>query len=132
MDEPELLYDKVLFRVPMEDGTDNVETLWAFDLGDWHYRLDNRPFWAYGVSCGDIVYAPFSQNELRPTFERVVSKGGLRTLRIYFDKDVISIETRDQVLASLKSLGCGYEGMSKYYIVIDFPPEVKMADITSF
>jgi Domain of unknown function (DUF4265) len=49
---------KVLFRLVKQDGTSNVETLWAFDLGDDLYRLDNSPFYAYSVSAGDVVLAP--------------------------------------------------------------------------
>jgi uncharacterized protein DUF4265 len=51
---------KVLFRVPNEDETAEVETLWAFDLGEGRYRLDNSPYFAYGVSVGDVVLAPYS------------------------------------------------------------------------
>ncbi len=54
---------KVLFRVPNEDGTAEVETLWATSLGDDKYQIDNSPFWAYGVSWEDVVFAPFSEVE---------------------------------------------------------------------
>jgi hypothetical protein len=55
---------KVLFRVIGETQDDvNVETLWAFDLGDDRYRLGNSPFYAYSVSAGDVVYAPFDPTQ---------------------------------------------------------------------
>jgi hypothetical protein len=38
---------KVLFRVPNEDGTAEVETLWATSLGGDKYQIDNSPFWGY-------------------------------------------------------------------------------------
>jgi len=41
---------KVLFRVPNDDGTAEVEALWATHLGGDNYKLDNSPFYAYGVS----------------------------------------------------------------------------------
>jgi hypothetical protein len=41
---------KVLFRVPNNDGSAEVETLWAFDLGNDQYKLGNSPFYAYSVS----------------------------------------------------------------------------------
>lgn len=45
---------KVLFRVEYEDDdTADVETLWAFDLGEDNYRIDNLPYFAYGVSWND-------------------------------------------------------------------------------
>ncbi|RYE02048.1 MAG: DUF4265 domain-containing protein [Sphingobacteriales bacterium] len=48
---------KVLFRVPEDDGTAQVETLWATALGDDQYKLDSSPFYAYSVSWEDIVRA---------------------------------------------------------------------------
>ena len=79
---------KVLFRVPESDGSANVETLWAYDLGGDHYKLDNSPFYAYGVSWGDTVFAPHDDAEGFPTFHSVVSKSGHRTLRVHFDPPV--------------------------------------------
>ncbi|MEO6051617.1 MAG: hypothetical protein ABIP78_09845 [Pyrinomonadaceae bacterium] len=46
---------KVLFRVPRKDGTGDVdvETLWAWNLGDDKCKLDNSPNYAYSVSWED-------------------------------------------------------------------------------
>ncbi|MGB6486425.1 MAG: DUF4265 domain-containing protein [Steroidobacteraceae bacterium] len=72
---------KVLFRVVGEERDDvNIETLWAFDLGDDRYRLDNAPFYAYSVSAGDVVHAPFDVFEQLPTFVSVLKKSGNRTV----------------------------------------------------
>ena len=71
MSEPIEPKAKVLFRVPNEDGTAEVETLWATPLGDDRYQLDNSPFYAYSVSWQDIVHAPISAEEGVPTFERL-------------------------------------------------------------
>ena len=73
---------KVLFRVPEDDGSAEVETLWATSLGNDEYKLDNSSFYAYSLSWGDIVYAPFNVDEGFPTFLRVVKKSGHRTIRI--------------------------------------------------
>jgi hypothetical protein len=73
---------KVLFRVPDEDGSAHVETLWATSVGNDTYKLDNSPFYAYGVSWEDVVFAPFTAEEGFPTFERVVTKSGNRTVRV--------------------------------------------------
>ncbi|HEX6050934.1 MAG TPA: DUF4265 domain-containing protein [Gemmatimonadaceae bacterium] len=43
-------------KVLLRDG-ENVETLWADRVGPDLYRLDNSPFWAYGVSWLDVVEA---------------------------------------------------------------------------
>lgn len=50
MSEPAQPNAKVLFRVANEDGSTEVETLWATGLGDDRYKLDNSPFYAYSVS----------------------------------------------------------------------------------
>lgn len=51
MNDPEQPNAKVLFRVINEDGTAEVETLWATKLDGDNYQLDNSPFYAYAVSC---------------------------------------------------------------------------------
>jgi hypothetical protein len=96
--EPTSSNAKVLFRVPGEDGTAEVETLWATKLGEDKYQIDNSPFYAYGVSWQDIVLAPFDQNEGFPTFQSVVLKSGHRTLRIIFDPPVENGNPSDQLL----------------------------------
>ena len=113
---------KVLFRVPNEDGTDEVETLWAFDLGESKYRLDNLPFYAYGVSVADVVLAPYSEEELFPTFERVLEKSGNRTVRVIFDPPVEDGNSSDELLKRLVAFGVEYEGANRSYMVLNIPP----------
>jgi len=48
-DEPKLV------KVELRDEEGEVETLWAFDLGNHRYKLDNTPWYAYGVSTGDVI-----------------------------------------------------------------------------
>src|SRR5712691_885051 len=123
---------KVLFRVPNEDGSAEVETLWAFDLGNDQYKLDNSPFYAYSVSWQDIVYAPFDKDEERPTFQRVVSKSGNRTIRIVFDSAVEKGNESDRVLQGLVALGCSYEGANKKYISLNIPLEVELEAVRKY
>jgi hypothetical protein len=123
---------KVLFRVPNEDGTSEVETLWATHLGGDEYKLDNSPFFAYGVSWDDIVSAPFDHEEGFPTFQRVVSKSGNRTVRVIFDPPVESGNESDQLLQGLMALGCDYEGANRTYISINVPPRVELEAVRSY
>jgi len=68
---------------------ENVETLWANRVGPDLYRLDNSPFWAYGVSWRDVVEAhPDPDGMLR--MSRVVEKSGHRTVRVIFEPSVDS------------------------------------------
>jgi hypothetical protein len=66
---------KVLF--PFELG---AESMWADDLGNNRYRLDNVPLFAYGISYGDEFTARRREEE-QLYFERVLSRGGAWTYR---------------------------------------------------
>ena len=123
---------KVLFRVPNEDGTAEVETLWATSLGGDRYRLDNSPFYAYSVSWEDVVLAPWSEEEGFPTFERVLEKSGNRTVRVIFKPPVEAGNESDRILQGLVDLGCSYEGASPAYIAINIPLGVELEAVTAW
>lgn len=133
MSEPPAKPDsKVLFRVPRDDGTADVETLWATSLGGDRYKLDNSPFYAYSVSWQDVVLAPWSEDESFPTFERVVEKSGNRAVRVFFDPPVGAGNASDLILQGLVGLGCSYEGASPSYIAINIPQAVELGTVTAF
>lgn len=119
-------------RVPEEDGSARVETLWATALGNDEYQLDNSPFYAYSVSWEDVVYAPFDAAEGFPTFVRVVRKSGHRTLRILFDPPVADGNPSGVVLQGLVSLGCSFEGANRAYVSIDVPPDVQLKRVRQY
>jgi hypothetical protein len=123
---------KVLFRVPNEDGSAEVETLWATHLGDDNYKLDNSPFYAYGVSWEDVVFAPFDPDEGRATFHRVVSKSGNRTVRVVFETPIEAGNESDQLLQGLLALGCDYEGANRKYISVNVPPGVALDVVRNY
>lgn len=123
---------KVLFRVESDDGGVEVETLWATNLENDRYKLDNSPFYAYSVSWEDIVLAPWSEEEKFPTFERVVEKSGNRTIRVVFDMPVDDGNESDRILQGLVELGCSYEGASRSYICINIPPAVKLESVADY
>jgi hypothetical protein len=104
MSQPASPTAKVVFRVAEEDGSANVETLWAFDLGENRYRLDNSPFYAYSVSVGDVVFAPVDPTDGRPTFKSVLEKSGNRTVRIILDPPLATGNSSDSVVQELLSL----------------------------
>jgi hypothetical protein len=132
MSQPAEPTAKVLFRVPEDDGSANVETLWAYDLGGDHYKLDNCPFYAYGVSLHDVVYAPHDPDEKRATFKRVVAKSGNRTVRIVFDPPVGAGPRSDEVLQGLVTLGCSYEGANARYVVVNIPPGIDLGTVCDY
>ena len=117
---------KVLFRVRNEDGSADVETLWATSMGADQYRLDNSPFYAYGVSWEDVVYAPFDPEEQFPTFQRVVAKSGNRTVRVLFKTPVDQGTESERLLQGLVALGCSYEGANRKYMSVTVPAAVDL------
>ena len=123
---------KVLFRVVGEEGDVNVETLWAFDLGQDRYRLDNMPFYAYSVSLGDVVLAPIDPAQQLPTFKAVVKKCGNRTVRIFFDEPVASGSPSMVMLEGLVDMGCEYEGATSRYFTVTIPPRVELAAVRDY
>jgi hypothetical protein len=120
---------KVLFRVPNEDGSAEVETLWADDLGGDRYRLDNCPFYAYGVSWNDVVYAPYDPDEGFPTFGRVLEKFGNRTIRVILDPPAEAGNESEKLLNSLIALGCSCERASKSYVAVNIPRSTDLAAV---
>lgn len=123
---------KVLFRVPDDEGGVTVETLWAFPLGDDRYTLDNSPFYAYGVSWQDTVFAPIDPQEDMPTFHAVMAKSVNCTIRIILDPPVAPGNRSDQVLQGLVALGCSYEGANSRYFSLNIPPAVDLQAVRSY
>ena len=132
MTEPSSPDSKVLFRVPEDDGSAQVETLWATSLGNDEYRLENSPFYAYSVSWEDVVFAPFDPAEERATFLRVVRKSGNRTVRVIFDPPVQDGNVSDRVLQGLVDLGCSYEGIDRLYMSINIPAAVDLSAVCQY
>ena len=113
---------KVALRGP--DG--EVETLWADDLGNGCYRLDNTPWYAYGISWRDIVEAkPAADGQLQ--FQRIIEKSGHRTIRITADQPF-----SDEWLQQIVQLGCTYEGANRKLVGIDLPPGINLETVASF
>jgi Domain of unknown function (DUF4265) len=132
MNEAPSSHTKVLFRVPEEDGSIQVETLWATPIGQDQFVLDNSPFYAYSVSWNDTVYAPVAELEGLPTFSHVVKKSGHRTVRVIFDPPVQEGNESDALLQGLLKLGCTYEGAHRGYMAIDLPPEVSLQSVRQY
>jgi Domain of unknown function (DUF4265) len=118
---------KVLFRLD-----EDVETMWAKRLGRHRYRLDNCPFFAYGVSCGDVVEArPPTKGEI-PEFVRIVKKSGNRTIRIIFKPAIDKSRKSMAVVEKLVAMGCSYEGANPGYIVVNIPAKLDLAGICQY
>ena len=112
---------KVLFRVPREDGGEEVESLWATPVEDG-YQLDNIPFCASSIACGDIV-ATKSNDDGALEFESLVQESGHSTIRLWF----ANADDVKQVRDNLRVLGCTSELDLSRLVAVDIPPEVPYA-----
>jgi hypothetical protein len=122
----------VFFRVVGEDGKPAVESLWAHDVGSDRYRIDNCPFFAYGVSLHDIVLAPPDAKRRLPTFQRVLSKSGNRTIRVLLDPPVETGNASDKLLRALVAKGCGYEAADRSYVAVNVPARVDLLAVARY
>jgi hypothetical protein len=109
----------------------DVETLWAVPVDKNLYRLDNSPFFAYGVSWQDVIEARLAEDQFLE-YVRCVRKSGNRTLRVIFQEYRSEDQSAKEILRELRNLGCSYEGMQPRMISINVPPRVDLEDITGF
>lgn len=109
--------DRVKIAFPLEDG--GVEVLWAIPRGEDGFSIDSVPFYAYGVSAGDVVSAEKTPDGLRAG--AVLSRGGHSTYRIYLAQEPGPEANR--ALEQLQQVGCRLERMTERLISVDVPPE---------
>ena len=116
---------KVIFKLDKdEDGYPPVEYegLWARPLGEGLYTLDNVPFFAVGVACGDIVSVTVEKQELQ--FREVVRPSGHSTLRVivHDTKDISSL------VEFLEHQGCAIERSHiPGLLSVDVPPTASLS-----
>ena len=76
-----------------------TETVWAEKVGGNRYRLRNTPFYAFGVSAEDVVFAE-PDDEARLVFSSVSLRGGHSTYRI------IRAADREEMLLDFLGTSC--------------------------
>ena len=97
------------------------ESLWATPLGNDLYRIENVPFFAYGVNFLDVVSATAESDDLIPEVRKVVEPSGHRTYRVMFNKEV-SREKQVELLETLEKYDASYERADTRNIAIDIKP----------
>jgi Domain of unknown function (DUF4265) len=116
---------KVAFEIQNDDGSTEVETLWAEPLGEQVYRLDNSPFHVYSVSWRDEVLAPPSADGLA-TFQSMVAKSGNRTVRVRLDPPYEEGNKSAKEMQDLVAIGCSFEGSRNRLMSVNIPPELNL------
>ena len=125
--------DRVKIALPLTRSSDDYppadwEHLWAIPRSTDRYELDNIPFFATGVSAGDLVAVRRGDDE-RLIFDRVVQYGGHSTVRVV----MFDIDQKEKIRGELARLGCESEGshIPKLFAV-DVPASVNYAEVISF
>lgn len=133
---------KAASRIALLGVDEMVETVWVEALGGDRYRLANIPFFAYGVSMGDVVEARWRPEDLDerdeddedsepygfPYFVGVLERAGHATLRLAADHS-IDDEAVEVLRATLCALGCRVEGLPPRLLAIDVPPTQALDDV---
>jgi hypothetical protein len=99
-------YKKIVFKLEQDaDGypPDKWESLWGYETEGGFYCIDNIPFYAKGVSSGDVVAVEPQEGELR--FKRGVRPSANSVFRLYVS-DVADVQAARN---SFRELGCESE-----------------------
>jgi hypothetical protein len=117
---------KVLFEVEGEDGTIDVESIWAIPTPNGH-RIDNVPFYAKGLSWNDEIRATRDADGMLH-FVEMITPGGHCTVRLWLanESDVQSV--RD----TLRKMGCSSELDLSRLVAVDIPPNVPYSRIREY
>jgi hypothetical protein len=105
------------------------ESLWAKALGDDLYEIQNVPFCAYGLNCGDVVRALSEGPEFKPEVREVVRRSGNRTLRISFHE--LSKTQQSPLLDTLEALGTWVERANDSFVCLNVPPATDIATVVA-
>jgi len=126
------IQSRVKIAVRIAGGTDDFrpadwEHLWTVPCGAGEYEVDNIPFFATGISSGDVISAHAQDDQL--IFDQVVRYGGHSTVRCV----VFDVDQKENIQKALARLGCETEGshMSKLFAV-DVPAPVNYAEVISY
>ena len=107
---------------------DLVETLWVTPLGENRFRLENTPFYAYGLSYHDIVEATAQDDSPIWLYSRTIMKSGHRTIRVSTPGGT---DVPQAVIERLNARGSFCEGTGHSYLCFDIPPEVDLDAIAA-
>ena len=120
-------WDRRLTKIRFPLGADaqqvgvEAENLWVEPMTDGTFRIENSPFYLYGISFEDVVAADDVAGQL--TFREVVARGSHSTYRIFI-KNESGYEDEQFATAwrPLGLIGCTYEIAKRRWVVIDVPP----------
>ncbi|MHA6823919.1 DUF4265 domain-containing protein [Ralstonia pseudosolanacearum] len=107
------------------------ELLWAEALADGTMRVLNTPFFAKGLSYGDVISINVESDGI--FFNSVVSSGGHSTYRLILNESIDDATFKGR-WSDFAELGCTYESFLlgvAYMYAIDVPPSVDVIKVYS-
>ncbi|SRR6266481_261293 len=114
---------KIRFTLDPKDWEGlNSESLWAREMAPGEYQIRNSPFYIYGISAEDVVYAKEIDGTL--DFISISKRGGHSTYRILL-KEGENVESPQFIKhwQLLQRMGCTYEQAKSRWLAVDVPPE---------
>lgn len=121
--EDELAQVKIVFELERdEDGWPplSAESLWAYDLGDGTFRIDNVPWYVRDLAVDDIVAA--ANQDGRLVFTEFARKSEHLTIRIYCLTDADITAEAASVVEVFRSFGLYTERTGGRLLALDIPP----------
>jgi hypothetical protein len=126
---------KVRFALERDqDGWPPAESegLWAEPVGGHLYRVDNTPWFAFGVAADDVIEARQDADGVL-WFVQVRERGGHTVVRVIPREDGPLGGDRQSVLDVFEPLGVGAEGMSSpiNMVALDIGPDASLSSVKS-
>jgi hypothetical protein len=126
-------YVKIKVLLPKDERNPNrdvyeSELLWARPVDAAAYVLDNIPFYAYGLSCEDVVAASATNESHLLNFECVLRQGGHSTYRAIVSESLSEQKAADyeHLYHGLLDLGCRIERADSRLFAVDVPPQANI------
>ena len=117
---------KILFSVEGNDGSLEIESLWAVSKAGG-YQIDSIPFCAKNIACNDIVSAePDSGGML--WFKALVFASGHSTVRLWFADAGHVAAVRER----LREMGCATELDLLRLVAVDIPPSTRYEAVHTY
>ena len=121
---------KVVINLHQDEGgypSASSESLWAEDLGNRSYKIDNIPFFAPDISVDDVVRADEIGGER--VVQDTVVRSGHSTLRVV----LFAADQMGRVREGLLALGCKTElSHIPTLAAVDIPPDVPIQVVRGY
>jgi hypothetical protein len=123
----------VIFPLEVDEGgwpPVASERLWAFDLGQGLYRINNAPWFVRDLAVGDVVRAEPPGPDQHPVFTGLHTRSDHLTIRIICFRRGPLAGQLQPVIDRFTPLGIWAEGAGQYGMVaLDIGPDVDLSAV---